>query len=140
LLGYDLYKAFLAGLEDPSPLQKWLDLRDGVEYTQGDRTVKWNGLINSDKISLIAYYVYCKYLLTKQSVPAQAGVVQPVNENSTLVDGAVGYVQAWNAFVDLYGYSGQDVYEASALNYLSVHESDYDYHNKDFEKTNILGI
>lgn len=46
VLGYELYKAFKAGLlEDPIP-QKWTDLIDGVEYTNLQSKVTfWRGLV-----------------------------------------------------------------------------------------------
>jgi hypothetical protein len=66
LLGYQLYNAFIAGIAvEPTPDQKWLDLRDGAEFTFdfcGETiTQKWNGLINTDKVSLISYYVYYQH-------------------------------------------------------------------------------
>lgn len=45
LLGYELWKAFNEGLQEETPLQKWIDLRDGAEFTafNGYKTM-WMGL------------------------------------------------------------------------------------------------
>jgi len=58
-LGSELYDAFITGLAETTPDQKWIDLRDGATYSIIDnngitRTIKWNGLINTEKQSFIA--------------------------------------------------------------------------------------
>ena len=104
---------------------KWDRLINGHTYEYSGRTLHWNGLINSDKISFIAYYVFCKYVESKQTEMAQAGATQPKNENSTVVDGVAKHAKAWNDFVKLYGYYGQDTFYPSCLNFLSANEADY---------------
>ena len=51
LLGYEFFKLFTDGLNESSPEQKWIDLRDGVEFTgYNGRVKKWmgfTGLINA---------------------------------------------------------------------------------------------
>lgn len=42
-LGYDLWKAFMTGLEEPVIEQRWLDLLQGKEYTLCYQTRKWLG-------------------------------------------------------------------------------------------------
>lgn len=45
LFGYEFYTEFSNGLLESSPEQKWLDLRDGVEFTgYNGRIKKWMGL------------------------------------------------------------------------------------------------
>lgn len=55
VLGYSLYKAFKAGMqEDPVP-QKWTDLIEGVEYTDISGKLRfWNGLVSQPPSVLIA--------------------------------------------------------------------------------------
>ena len=36
VLGYELYKAYLLGIDVVTPAQKWVDLLNGVEYTSLD--------------------------------------------------------------------------------------------------------
>lgn len=46
VLGYTLYKALKAGLQDAPVAQKWTDLIEGVEYTDlANKTRKWQGLV-----------------------------------------------------------------------------------------------
>ena len=62
VLGYELNKEFIAGLEEETPLQKWLDLRDGAEYADcNGRLQKWTGFVNAIKDSPIAFYVFWKF-------------------------------------------------------------------------------
>lgn len=47
VLGYDLYKAFKAGLQEIPVQQKWTDLIEGVEYTDlNSNTRFWKGLVS----------------------------------------------------------------------------------------------
>lgn len=67
LLGYKLYAFLIADCTNNVPAtQKYLDLVNGVEFTQNyngvDILLKWNGLKNTDLQSLIAYYVFYKYV------------------------------------------------------------------------------
>ena len=140
LLGYSLYAEFIAGIADPSPAQKWLDLRDGLTYTYAGKTVRWNGLKNTDKISPIAYYVFCKYVVSKQIAQTQTGANLPKQENSTVADNVPKLVNAWNSFLSLYGYSGQSAYEGSALNFLLAHSDTYDSYTTLFNSANIYGL
>jgi len=111
LLGYDLKKNFLDGLEIVSPLQKWLDLRDGKTYTVTDRdnrtvNVKWNGLINAEKKSLLSYFIYYYYSIENQSFQSQTGDIIMMNENSNItpisqINGKL--IRAYNRGCELYG-------------------------------------
>ncbi|TSA56918.1 hypothetical protein D4R42_02665 [bacterium] len=68
LLGYSLYTALLADLDesgDPAT-QIYTDLVDGAEFTHDfygeEITLRWEGLRNTALLSLIAYYVYYKFI------------------------------------------------------------------------------
>ena len=91
LLGYTLYTelmaayaAFIAESSTPLP-EKWDRLINGYTYTCGGQTIRWDGLINSDKVSFLSYYVYCQRLKSKQTELSNAGATQPKNENSNVV-------------------------------------------------------
>lgn len=105
LLGYGLYTEMMAAYAAlpgvPLPA-KWDKLINGTTYTYGGQSVRWNGLINSDKVSFIAYFVYCHYLMAKQFPYQQTGAVQPKNENSQVADGIANHAASWNNFVKLY--------------------------------------
>lgn len=139
LLGYQLWKEFTDALAD-APAQKWLDLRDGkdfeLEYNGRTYTLHWNGFENTDKISLIAYYVYFKFRETTNIVTSGIGDVKGKGENSVIVDDYPKMVNAWNEMVDLYGYVPKRYHENWSMDTLRVYNpmpSAYNflYANKD---------
>lgn len=48
LFGLPLYNDFIAGIAQSSPLQKWIDILYGKQYTIGGLMYKWRGLIVYD--------------------------------------------------------------------------------------------
>jgi hypothetical protein len=60
VLGYSLWKEYTDGIVvTPTPLAKWTELRDGKEYTIGDKSYKYPGFRDATlKQSPIANYVY----------------------------------------------------------------------------------
>ena len=109
LMGYPLYTLFSAGIAEETPDQIWLDIRDGkefsFEYDGVTVTRKWNGLINADKVSLIAYYCYYKIIFESLTDTTGIGEVLGNPENSVNKDNIAKAVNAWNKFIDLYGYT-----------------------------------
>jgi hypothetical protein len=111
LLGYTLWKEFTDAVEaatEESPLaQKWIDLRDGAEFSfewEGYTvSEKWNGLVNSDLRSLIAYYVYYMYRRDNESQFTGIGESLSISENSKWVSPLNKLVHVYNSMVDLYG-------------------------------------
>lgn len=127
MLGYDLYKPLQAQIDSGSPYDApWADFIEGAEYTVGDYTVKWNGLVNTQKDSLIAYYIYFFYM--KDLVSSTTGVGEVLNnaENSDRMSPANKQANAWNRHLDLYGRTTDGLYVPSAYRYLTVKESLFD--------------
>lgn len=93
-LGYNMWKAFTEALAG-TPATKWTDLRDGVDYTVGDVTYRWNGFKNSEKVSPIAYYVYCEYMSEMAVKTTAQGAVVDTKQNSTGVSSAQKISIAW---------------------------------------------
>ncbi len=57
LLGYELYRDYKAGIVESVPAQKWIDIRDGKEYTNsGGQLTKWKGLRFSNGYTPITTY------------------------------------------------------------------------------------
>lgn len=119
LFGYEMFKAFTTGLtEDPVP-QRWVDLRDGVDYQDGDVLRHWMGLVAIDgepKESLIANYVY--YWFTRKEATQTSGVgeVATKTENSVRVSPMAKQVRAWNEMVG---------WIAELFNYLQVKQDEF---------------
>jgi len=147
LLGNTLYNEFIAELAG-SPAQKWLDLRDGADFTfefEGHTiTEHWNGLQNAELISLISYYTYYQFRYENLSTTTSINDVQGIAENSTKVNDTRKMVYAWNRGLALYGeiplFSTVLVWpfdkygttyefftdEPSAFNFINANRSDYD--------------
>lgn len=102
-MGFELYTEFMANLTDGD---KYQDILDGKTYTKNicgkDVEVRWNGLANSSKESLIAYYTYYYWMEDKAQDNSQTGVVGNTNENSKAITPNFKMVRAWNKYVKLY--------------------------------------
>lgn len=140
LLGYTLYTEMMAAYAAsiatvPVPLpEKWDKLINGSIYNCCGFELRWNGLINSDKVSFISYYVFCEYVRAKQSAVQGTGTVQAKNENSFVVDGIGKHTNSWNEFVHEY-YNCTEFLSANTELYdlTTVNQYLYSY-------TNIFGI
>jgi hypothetical protein len=131
LLGYDLYKRFAAGLlVEPTIDPIWLALRDGKEYNVdingNTHVVKWNGLVNTDGISLISDYTYYKWLSQNNEQLTGTGVGKANKENATDYDKNKKLVQAWNRANENAGYNGWNSLAGSLYNFLNNHQTDYE--------------
>ncbi len=124
LLGYDLYK-LVAEYDSGTSPQRIKDIVEGKEYTDGDYTVDWPGLVNAEKNSILAYYVYIQYVKNYSAMFTNIGVTAPAAEGGQVV-GPAGLIQrAGYKLRELAGYPLQDALVGSLYNFLAYHESDY---------------
>jgi hypothetical protein len=142
--GYELGKLINAYDSSTSP-QRIKDIVEGKEYTVSyngrDQTIKWNGLINTELISFIAYYVYYWWQRNNITSTSTTGEIKPKNENSIIVGANAKACAAWYRMRQLIGYSGQSVVEPSLYNFLTEYEDDYpEWIFKDVGSINIFGI
>ena len=100
VLGYDLKKAFLDGLEDDPILQKWTDLLEGKEYQVNGIYYNWRGFTNDLKESIISNYVFCYYLQHGSKFNSQFGLRQVNTENSQPADIRFKYTMIYNEMID----------------------------------------
>lgn len=135
-LGYQLYKEFKTALAG-TPAQKWIDLRDGKDYTVDGSLVHWNGLVNAEKISLIAYYVFFNWYKDKTRLKSSSGTVLAKHDNGKGVNPRIELVNAFNKCFELYGkdlsiLDGSDFmlrgrrYQERYLNNISQFQDDYE--------------
>jgi hypothetical protein len=100
LLGYELYKAYKAGVI--ATTQKYIDIRDGKEYTdRNGNLTKWVGLkfaIGTAKKSLIANYVYWHYLTDNASFTTGSG--EKKTDLAINVSPDMKMIRAWNEMVN----------------------------------------
>lgn len=117
LLGYELYKAYKAGIAEDPINTKWTALRDGAEYTNRfNRLDKWEGLIRTvvapveavigppavDAIpgqyqSPIANFVYYWYMRSNATTTAGGGEAE--NNVAVKASPATKMMRAWNQMV-----------------------------------------
>jgi len=127
VLGYSLAKDFIVGLAVmPTPAQKWLDLRDGKEFTDPDTSTltKWIGWKDLTTYqSAIAYYVYYKIRKDTTIFTTASGDAASTHENSFNVGSGRKMAFAWNQMCD---------WNYLVWQYLWVNKSTYDLESSDF--------
>ena len=102
ILGYEQLQELMAQFDEDgnwveNPIQKWVDLVDGVD--------DWKGLrytIGTKKISLIAYYVFFYYLGIDFQTYSTTGMQIPRAENSLYNNPSVKQTTVWNKFIRMY--------------------------------------
>jgi len=125
LLGFELYTLVAAYNISTSP-QRIKDIVEGKEYETSDgKTMKWMGLANADKISLIAYYVYYWFVKNRNTTLQGIGTLKLKGENSENARAGIKISTAWHRLKLLYGDYGQGEYIPSAYNFLMKYESEY---------------
>ena len=97
-LGIVLYEEYES---NPSET-RWQELINGKTYEVNSNSYRWDGLLGSNKQSLIAFYVFCEYLRNNQSVYTTTGVVLPSAANSMDVDPTEKYMSCYTSFIKSY--------------------------------------
>lgn len=130
LLGYPLYKELKAEIDAASYSTKWDRLVNGHEYTvdyQGvETTVKWNGLVNTELRSLLAYFIFYYYLKFHATFTSSRGSLLMNSENAEAFSPAQAMINAWKFGKDLYGKVNDDLVKPTAYNFLYNFKDDYD--------------
>lgn len=108
-LGITLYDEFEAELPIPTT-QKWIDLLNGKTYSISGKSYRWDGLIGSNKQSLIAFYIYCQYLRNDSSIYTTTGVVKADAANSQMYSPTPKYIDNYNRFIKSYQGEYSDYY------------------------------
>jgi hypothetical protein len=108
LLGYKLYSLLIAACPSGVPSGVYVDLVNGAEFTHTfngeDVTLKWEGLKNSVLQSLIAYYVFYKYVERDVTRLYGTGIsMATVKEGWERVSPADKLCAVWERMRTLYG-------------------------------------
>lgn len=123
LLGTELYKSFINGLNDNPILDKWTKLRNGTTYVIGSNSYEWLGLKD-----LLIPYIYFKWLSDTFDRHSGIGVVQGNAENSAVIDPSYRMSRAYNVFArkcGVYvprGVKSDDYYYSYDYRYREVYE------------------
>lgn len=106
LLGYTLWKAVQVEI-DAAEYTNYSDLVNGAEfsfeYYGKTITTKWEGLVNTAKISPVAYYTYYKQRENVESFNSGLGERKGKGENSVAHSSRVKMVGAWRNLVNIHG-------------------------------------
>ena len=128
LLGYTLYKQLKAEIDAASYTTKWDRLVNGHEYNityLGDtHLVKWNGLINTDLVSLLADYIYYHYVKFHVTHSSGLGELVASAENAAKVSASQKMTNAWNRFIELRGIPGEPEINPTCYNFLNEFKDD----------------
>lgn len=116
LLGYPLYKLLIA---NPT-VEPYKSLIEGADFSfeLNGRTINehWNGLTNTDLVSLISYFVYYNIINNTTSKTVGIGEILSMSENGERISPISKMVNAWNNMVDLYGLIEPEVVRYSGFN------------------------
>ena len=123
LLGEYLYQLFIAAIDGGSPEQKWVDLRDGadftVSYNGSDLILKWLGLKN-----MLKYFMFFEYKKQNVSTDTITGESKKQNLNSVFALESRKMNDSFNKGLKLYGLD---------YNYIAINKSQSytpNYYNK----------
>jgi hypothetical protein len=110
LLGYKLYSLLMTDLDDNGDPQTQIykDLVNGAEFTLSylgqNILLKWEGLVNNSLRSLIAYYVFYKWVERNVASLTSTGVSMASPGNGWQTVSPVNkMVTAWERMRELYG-------------------------------------
>lgn len=126
LFGYGLYK-LISSYNAETSEQRIKDIVEGKEFTDGDYTYKWNGLVNTEKVSIIAYYVYYYVMRDRVSQSTTTGEIIPGHENAEAIEIQAKVQSAWVKMLELIGETSQGswTYQNSLYNFMAKYNADY---------------
>ena len=145
-LGVTNYRLLETAMLDlPNADQKWKDLVDGADYTINSKWYRWDGLRGFNKESLIACYVFCKYLRNDESIYTTVGVIKNTAKNAVNFNPTKKYLVADASFIKQYQSLDESSVKRSLYQYLTdMNELDStsfpDFEFKFYTPANFLGI
>lgn len=132
-LGYELYKLFVAELPAPTS-QRFIDMLNGSDFTNVTtaKLDRWDGLANTEKESMLAYFAYFEYLEGVNETESGNGVTMASFENSEKIPPINKQVRSYNLGYDQY---------YKLYDFMKANESDYpEWDFTSIERVNILNI
>jgi len=131
ILGYESARDFQSALAG-TPDQKWVDLRDGKEYTDTSGYLqKYEGIFY-----IIADYVFFKIIENKQDYPTDSGVKRGLTDNAEIADPKYKQVAAWSDMVERIKSLDEFVEYSNNLDSTTYPN----YNPTDVGRTNVLNI
>ncbi len=146
-LGIALFNEFNSfiqnGVLNDSAPAKWKHLVHGAELTINDKKYYWQGLLVKNglfKKSLLANYVYCKWLENDTTQVTGVGEVKGQAINTQNVNSSDRLIRIWNDFV--VQYQGGDVHisQPTKTVYKGVLFEDYYFANQQDNNLSLLAF
>lgn len=126
ILGTTLYNAYVAGIGAGSPAQKWVDLRDGSDYTYSGVEYHFKGLDAMLVPGIFALWVK----ETSDRFTTSGTVRNAPAANTTGASPRRRISEAWGTFLDRVG--SECEYRDSLYGFLSANTSDYDFNSAEW--------
>lgn len=124
LFGTTLYEAYVAGIAEATPADKWTDLKDGANYTYNGIVYEYKGLIN-----LLVPCIFSMWLEETRDFYTSVGVVMKLNDKSERLSPATRIARAYNDFSRQVG-NGIDYFDlnkqGTLYGFMKVNENNYD--------------
>ena len=141
LFGYELAK-LIKGYDPLTSEQRIIDIVQGKEFTtRGGDLQKWNGLVNTERESVIAYWVFYKWAYERETIATRSAAIKPTPENSENVSFEAKAFAAYNHMLDFYGYRGQCDYAPSCFNFMYANQDLYpEWKFQEKRPINFLGL
>lgn len=137
LLGDKLYIDYVNNSND----ERWEKLVKGHIYTYDDYTIKWEGLSNSQKNSLLAYFTYAHILRYRNEAFSDVGVNKQKSNKSEVKSVNSKMCIAQNKGVDIYGRYNDQIIDPTAFNFIKYGGYTFDdWIFTPIDKINRLGI
>lgn len=120
LFGTFMFSAMPKTWSTESPLSdRWNKLYNGADYTYNGKQYHWKGMkttIESNKYSIVAYFVYYNWLRRNTTVTTANGEQNNTSEAAKPASSINKQVRVWNTMVDW----GNELYQ-----YLQANVNDY---------------
>jgi len=120
VLGVSLYNEFIEGLEESGDITRWTNLQNGAEYTYGDYTYEYQGIV---KMLVPAIYSEWVKIICRRFTTSGV-IVNKGQQNTERVDPSYDIVTNWNEFVKQVGVNACQ--ENSFYGFMIANEADYD--------------
>jgi len=122
LLGYELFKDLDSDIENgvlkTTAQDKWKNLINGVEYTQSDVLLNWQGIKYTEGAftqSILRYFVYDGWLRATLSASTSLGQVVIESKNAVNVGSSQKVTTNWNKFVAMNQYKCNTPYARRSI-------------------------
>lgn len=139
MFGYHFYKELQANYTDNTSV--WYKVINGSEYTYEGKTYKWDGLVNSNKVSPLSDYMFAKYRIQEQVTTESTNFTTNNGELATVVNNGIklsevlrrmdGEIQALYWFI--YTWTGTEFddfdYPFDPMMYFLVGQSAHNYNS-----------